>query len=286
MSTHSQQLRNSTKLFSAIFGGLLMSIAAIPQATFAQEFLQQPLQQPLQKPTSRVNPCPSIFYEQPHDERVLVPQGCPPNTLTRRLADQGLLPVTPPVTQSPYQPGMGVGGEAPGTRTTGINPCPKIYYEEPYNSRNVVPQGCPPNAFTQQLVARGISPEQVIPVRPEVSVPQPPLPSERQPASARLALTNGRVNINLVNDTGAEVTYQVIGDTEPRSLEGKANVMLRGLGAPVTLTLYRKDGGLVGVIPQPTGEAGMLRVTLIPATVPGQDKGTVRIQEDGTVFLN
>ncbi|WP_066380077.1 MULTISPECIES: hypothetical protein [unclassified Anabaena] len=287
MSIHSQKLQNSTKLFSAICGGLLMSISAIPQAVSAQQPLQQPLQQPIPEPNSRVNPCPSIFYEKPHDERVLVPRGCPPNTLTRRLAAQGLLPATlPPVTQSPYQPGMGMGGEAPQTRTTGINPCPRIYYEEPFNTRNVVPQGCPPNAFTQQLIARGINPEQVIPARPEVSVAQPPLPRERQPASARLALANGRVNVNLVNNTGAEVTYQVIGDTEPRTLQGNSNVMLQGLGAPVTLTIYRKDGGLVKVIPQPTGEAGMLRVTLNSTTEPGEDKGTVRIQQDGTVFLN
>jgi len=32
-----------------------------------------------------------------------------------------------------------------------LNPCPRIYYEEPYNSRNIVPEGCPPNAITQQL---------------------------------------------------------------------------------------------------------------------------------------
>ncbi len=32
-----------------------------------------------------------------------------------------------------------------------LNPCPKIYYEEPFNSRNLVPQGCPANAATQRL---------------------------------------------------------------------------------------------------------------------------------------
>ncbi len=37
-----------------------------------------------------------------------------------------------------------------------LNPCPKIYYEEPFNSRNLVPEGCPPNAVTQRI--RGTSP--------------------------------------------------------------------------------------------------------------------------------
>lgn len=34
-----------------------------------------------------------------------------------------------------------------------LNPCPRIYYEEPFNSRNLVPEGCPPNAATQRLRA-------------------------------------------------------------------------------------------------------------------------------------
>lgn len=258
------------KLFGAICGGLFIGIAAIPQAASAQQAIP------------KVNPCPSIFYEEPHNNRVLVPQGCPPNALTRRLAAQGLLPpITPPVTQSP-----GMGGEAPRSRTSVVNPCPRIYYEEPFNSRNVVPQGCPPNAFTQQLQARGINPEQMIPPRPPVSVIQPPLPRERQQPSARLALVNNQVNLRLVNNTGAEVTYEVIGDTPPRSLEGKSNVMLQGLNAPVTLTLYRQDGGLIQVIPQTTSTQGMLEVRLDETTNVSQDKGTVRIQEDGTVFLN
>lgn len=34
-----------------------------------------------------------------------------------------------------------------------LNPCPKIYYEEPFNSRNLVPEGCPPNKATQEYRA-------------------------------------------------------------------------------------------------------------------------------------
>lgn len=32
-----------------------------------------------------------------------------------------------------------------------LNPCPKIYYEEPFKSRNLVPEGCPPSAATHRL---------------------------------------------------------------------------------------------------------------------------------------
>lgn len=263
----------SQKLFGAICGSLLMSIPVIPQVASAQQSYP------------KVNPCPSIFYEEPHNNRVVVPQGCPPNALTRRLEAQGLLPpVTSPITQTPYSRGM--GGEAPEARTPGLNPCPRIYYEEPFNSRNVVPQGCPPNALTQQLQARGITPEAAIPATPGVSVTQPPLPSQQQQPSTRLALVNNQVNVRLVNETGAEVTYEVIGDTPPRSLQGKSDVMLQGLNAPVTVTLYRNDGGLLQVTPQPTSTPGMLEVRLNATTNFGQEKTTVRVQENGSVFLN
>ena len=34
-----------------------------------------------------------------------------------------------------------------------LNPCPRIYYEEPFNSARLSPEGCPPNKATQQLRA-------------------------------------------------------------------------------------------------------------------------------------
>ena len=126
-----------------------------------------------QQSTPKVNPCPSIFYEEPHNNRVVVPQGCPPNALTQRLANQGVLPMTPTAaTPSPSQTQLGVGGEAPQSTTPGLNPCPRIYYEEPFNSRNIVPQGCPSNSITQQQQALGPNSSQVTPVSPSVSPTQ------------------------------------------------------------------------------------------------------------------
>ena len=37
--------------------------------------------------------------------------------------------------------------------TSAVNPCPKIYYEEPHNSQRPAPQGCPPNAANNAGVA-------------------------------------------------------------------------------------------------------------------------------------
>ncbi|MBD2595355.1 hypothetical protein H6G74_13590 [Nostoc spongiaeforme FACHB-130] len=283
---NSQKLRQLTGIFSAVCGGLLISLPAISQTVVAQ---QSPTVTP-QQSTSKVNPCPSIFYEEPHNNRVVVPQGCPPNALTQRLANQGLLPANPTTTtSSPYQTGLGVGGETPQTGAGKINPCPRIYYEEPFNSRNVVPQGCPPNAFSQ---GQGNISSQGVPVSPQVSTgetttTQTPSPSQQQTPSATIALANGKVDVKLINDTGAKVTYQVIGDTEARSLEGKSNVMLQGISAPVTVTFQREDGGLLLVTPQAsTTQPGMLEVTLNEATDLSQDTKAMRIQQNGSVFLN
>ncbi|ALF52714.1 hypothetical protein ACX27_07380 [Nostoc piscinale CENA21] len=310
----SQKLRKFTGIFSAVCGGLLISVPVISQTALAQ----QPTSVKPQQSTSKVNPCPSIFYEEPHNNRVVVPQGCPPNALTQRLANQGLLPANgTPTTSSTYQTGLGVGGETPQAGGT-LNPCPRIYYEEPFNSRNVVPQGCPPNAFSQgqgnissqgvpvtpqtsisgtttpqtTLPSPGETSNQGVPVNPQVSTSettttQTPPPSQQQTPSATIALANGKVDVKLINDTGAKVTYQVIGDTEARSLEGKSNVMLQGISAPVTVTFQREDGGLLSVTPQAsTEQPGMLEVTLNEATDLSQDTKAMRIQQNGSVFLN
>jgi hypothetical protein len=90
----------------------------------------------------------------------------------------------------------------------------------------------------------------------------------------------------LINDTGARITYQVIGDTAPRSLEDRNEARLEGLNAPTTLTFQRDDGGLVKVTPRPSRERGTLEVTLQGTTDVNQDRKTLRIQDNGGVFLN
>jgi len=294
MNTSSQKLRKYAKVLGAMCGGLLISVPAIPQTALAQQSTSTTPRQS----TSSVNPCPSIFYEEPHNNRVVVPEGCPPNAITQRLANQGLLPTArTTTTSSPSQTGLGVGGETPQTRGRQVNPCPRIFYEEPFNSRNLVPAGCPPNAFSQRqqtqgqttLPSQGETSTQDTSVSPQGSTgtTTTPLPAQQQAPSAAIALANGRVNINLVNDTAATITYQVIGDTAPRTLQGKSRVMLRNLSAPVTVTFEREDGGLLSVTPQASSEQqGMLEVRMNETTDVAQDKKAMRIQQNGSVFLN
>ena len=235
----SQNFRKSAELFGAICGGLLISLPAIPQVVAQQS-------------PPKLNPCPRIFYEEPHNNQVVVPPGCPPNALTKRLAAQGLLPA--PATPSPEQTRLSVGGEAPESGVTTPRPVA--------------------NDQTQQ------------PSPGAVSSDQPQLLQPRQTPSATIALANGTVNIKLVNNTAAKVTFQVIGDTAPRSLQGKSDVTLQGLKAPVTVTFEREDHGQLIVTPQPSSEPGSLEVTFKEATDATQGRSTMRIERNGSVFLN
>ncbi|MEH1853626.1 MAG: hypothetical protein V7L11_18580 [Nostoc sp.] len=238
MNMKSQNFRNSAELFGAICGGLLITMPVIPQV-LAQESIP------------KINPCPRIFYEEPHNNQVVVPQGCPPNALTERLAAQGLLPV--PATSSQEQTRLGVGGgEAP---EPGVS-LPRLA----------------PGDQTQQLSPGAVSTDQQL---------QP-----RQTPSATIALANGMVNVRLVNNTAANVTFQVIGDTAPRSLQGKSDVTLQNLKAPVTVTFEREDGGQLIVTPQGSSEPGSLEVTFKEATSATQGRSAMRIERNGSVFLN
>jgi hypothetical protein len=266
-----QKFRPSAELLGAICGGLLISLPAIPQV-LAQES------------TPKVNPCPSIFYEEPHNSQVVVPQGCPPNALTQRLAAQGLLPV--PTTPSQEQVRLGVGGEAdPANISSTVNP--SIFSEPSYN-RSQPPVAPQPGVRLPRPVPPAVG--QVSPVPPQ-PVPgeqtqQPSLLEPRQTPIATIALNNGTVNVKLMNYTAANVTFQVIGDTAPRSLQGKSDVTLQGLKAPVTVTFEREDGGQLIVTPQASLEPGSLEVTFKEATNAAQGRSAMRIERNGSVFLN
>ncbi|MEH2244841.1 hypothetical protein [Nostoc sp.] len=239
MNIKSQKFRKSAELFGAILGGLVISLPAISQAV-------------AQESTSKINPCPKIFYEEPHNSRVIVPQGCPPNALTKRLADQGLLPA--PATPSQEQTRLGVGGEA---------------------------------AQPSVIPARPVSGDQAQQPSPgAASTDQPPLLQPPQTPSATITLANGKLNIKLINETAANVTFQVIGDTAPRSLAGKSDVTLQALSAPITVTFEREDHGQLIVTPQASSEPGSLEVTFKEATEAAQGRSTMRIERNGSVFLN
>lgn len=115
----------------------------------------------------------------------------------------------------------------------------------------------------------------------------PPLPEQLQSPSAIVQPVNGRVSIRLVNTTGTDITYQVIGVTEQRKLAGRSNVTLQDLNAPINIAFYRPDRGFLLVQPQTlSNNPGTLEVTLTETENFSIDKTTMVINAKGEVYLN
>lgn len=169
--------------------------------------------------------------------------------------------------------------------TPGVNPCPSIYYEEPYNKLLVVPQGCPPNAMIPKLVDEQTA-MPAMPTLPSMKpmLPnQPLLPEEEQPVLATIVPQMGKVNVFLKNATNTPITYQVLGNTQQRTLAARAEIMLQSLPVPVTVTFLRSDGGLVNAVPIANSQSGVLDLTLNGAMGLSDSQTTVRIQSSGKV---
>lgn len=163
-----------------------------------------------------------------------------------------------------------------------VNPCPGIYYEEPYNSTRLVPQGCPPNAASRQL---GVPRVTTTPILPPNSI-TPPLPENRSNPIANITPIDGKVDVKLINTTNGVISYEAIGYTQRRFLAGGEEIVLQNLPTPVTITTVRQDKGLVDVNAVPVSQAGMLEISLNESKQLDDNLGALRIQRDGQVFLN
>lgn len=172
-----------------------------------------------------------------------------------------------------------------------LNPCPGIYYEEPFNSTRIVPQGCPPNAATQQSLQPeaqfpGSSSERAIPYGGTAPL-QPPLPESQANPLTTVALTNGSFDVRVTNNTNTIVTYEVIGHTQRRYLPAGETANLQSIPAPASISFVRQDNGFVQAIPVPTPQAGLLSISLDEDSSPlDNNGGGLRIQSNGQVFAN
>jgi hypothetical protein len=319
MNSNSVKFSKYAQILGTICGSLAISLPLTLQAIAQTPSARQT--------TSALNPCPGIYYEEPYNTRLTSPQNCPPNAYTLRQLNQGFIPGSPTSEiPSSEQTRLGVGGEDPT-----LNPNPQTFSDN--RSQRTTPPGgsvlpppstpetdgqttvptSPPGTRTQTPTQRPTTrpgtgrptvPPTVPPTTPpgggRPSVPPPrqiqplpprsetPTPTQTQTLvpSTSIALRDGRVNVRLVNDTGARISYQVIGDTAQRSLKDRGEARLEGLNAPATLTFQRDDGGLVKVTPRPSRERGTLDVTLQGTDDTNQDRKALRIQENGTVYLN
>jgi len=401
--------RNSVQLVGVIFGGLLISLPLVPSANAQQ--------QPTTQSNRQANPCPSIFYEEPHNSRVSVPQGCRPNAFTSRTNAQGQNSNSVGAVSSSGQTQLGVGGEAPYNSSGSTS---QNYNSQNGNQSSMMQQGTvapspqplnnpnrgipnsqidpntgnrvngPAGGYSNQRQSsmdsqsysssqsgnessmmqgrsnsstnRGIPNSQIDPntgnrvngpaggysnqrqssmdsqsysnnqsnnqqsmnsqVNTSNSSTNRGIPNSQidpntgnrvngpaggysnlrqsgtqsqinstngnryQNAVATVSATDGRVSVRLMNKTNAPIVYQVIGDTQLRTLAGRSEVMLQGLRTPTNVAFYRQDRGLLMVTPQGSSQNGMLDVTLQETTDFAMDRTSMRIENNGSVYLN
>lgn len=244
----------SNKLLRTLCGGILIGLPAIPMAVLAQ---QQP------QPRGLVNPCPKIFYDEPHNSQVFVPQGCPPNAYTKQhLSVQESSPTTP-TSPTPAQTQQGVGGQTPDGGK------PQSSNSSQSSSQSSVVNSTDQNSSSVQTQSSVI----------QTAPPQTAVASVIVP-------TTGRVNVRLVNQTNAPISYQAIGDTVPRTLQRKSDLLLQSLRIPLTITFHRQDGGFLMVTPQSSSQDKTLTLTLRETTDFRMDRSAMRIEQNGAVYLD
>lgn len=176
--------------------------------------------------------------------------------------------------------------------------CPGIFYREPFTRRVAAPAGCPLTEYQQQQATEPVVPETVTPapavvapvvtdptMNPPMGISGVPLPESRDQAVAIASPTNNQLSISLINNTGALVTYEVVGDTQVRELMPNESAMLQNLPLPKTITLVRPDAGLLDIAAEGM-EDGMLQISLSAETTLDSTQGVIRIQPDGQVFVN
>lgn len=116
-----------------------------------------------------------------------------------------------------------------------------------------------------------------------------PLPAIAQaPAPPPLLIVppvNQRISVRMINETGAAIDYEVIRDTQYRSLGGDREITLLNLATPTTLTFRRQDGGLLQADLRST-TAGLLELRLSATPDFDLDRTTLTIDQAGGVFLN
>ena len=100
-------------------------------------------------------------------------------------------------------------------------------------------------------------------------------------ATPRAAIRS--MNVTLVNKTNANICYQALKYTASRHLRGQSKVMLEDLAAPLTVTFYREDGGLLQVNEKQTREGMVL--TFTEARSLTADRQTLVVDDNGTYSI-
>ncbi|MEG4943983.1 hypothetical protein [Microcoleus sp. F4-D5] len=106
---------------------------------------------------------------------------------------------------------------------------------------------------------------------------------ERVPDGKMVPL-NGKVNVRLTNKTNDRLFYQVVGQTNRRSLAENSTVALSALTLPASIIFRRQDGAFLKPNLKP-GAEGTVEVRLDETNDLDLNKTSLRIRNDGAIFL-
>lgn len=112
----------------------------------------------------------------------------------------------------------------------------------------------------------------------------PPVEQLQSPVTT-VSIPEAKLNVIMVNETGTNITYGVLGKDSQLSLEIDQSQTLNNLEAPIDISFYRPDRGPIKVITRAT-RVGELQVILQRGTDFDNDKSVLSVQETGQVFVN
>ena len=101
------------------------------------------------------------------------------------------------------------------------------------------------------------------------------------------------VTIRIVNQTADAITYEALGDTQPRTLTATSNVTLQSLNVPTTLTIFYEDipkdrqtgTGLLQATLTMDDASGILTMIIQPTNDLNADVSNLTVEANGSVFV-
>ena len=113
-----------------------------------------------------------------------------------------------------------------------------------------------------------------------------PAPEDLRAPDGFVQAQNQPVTITLVNNTGADIVYRVVGHTQERYLGGNESVDLADIPVPATVTFYTTDGRLLTAGVSTAAEAdGQVQLTIEGTTLLAENQNSMIIQDSGYIFL-
>ena len=117
-------------------------------------------------------------------------------------------------------------------------------------------------------------------------------PSANPPVTT-IPLKQEGITIRLINQAVAPITYEALGDTQPRILQTGSDVLLQNLNTPATLTFFYKDiqknrqigEGLLQAALRVDDATGVLDIVIRPTISLEADVSNITIEPNGNVFV-